>query len=87
MSKKSSIVSFSTPLPGKQSACEDITTYSVPETTDSEVEYLNHFRDNVFQLKEEVNCLCFMMSEIRECFKKFSGWRRSQFFSRLMCVV
>ncbi len=74
MSKQSAL-SFVTSLSGQASACQDTASFyeNQDKNTKFEVEKLNTFREHVSQLKEEVNRLCFMMSEIREVLETSSN--------------
>ena len=68
---KKAILPF--PVSGQTDVCENISFHSDKVEEDN----LHSFRNRVFQLKEEVNRLSFMMSEIRSVLETSSSVRRS----------
>lgn len=72
MSKKA-VLPFPMSMSGQAGVCENILFHSDKKAEES----LHVFRDRVFQLKEEVNRLSFMMSEIRSVLETSSSTHRS----------
>jgi len=72
MSKKTA-VSLVRPVSNQSNTCEDLSFHNrKAEAECSDVENLYILRDRMFQLREEVNRLSFMMSEIRNVLESSS---------------
>ena len=76
MSKKTT-VSFVRPVSNQSNTCEDLSFHNQKaEAEYSEEENLYILRDRMLQLREEVNHLSFMMSEIRNVLESSSFTNR-----------